>query len=65
MENKRSIDFELLKRVLKEAVPYRRLLVLALVMAIVIALLATLRPYLVKVMIDDYEIQILNVSTDS
>lgn len=54
MENKKGIDFQLLKRVLREAIPYKRLFILALVFAICLAILMTVRPYLIKVMVDDY-----------
>jgi ATP-binding cassette subfamily B protein len=51
--NKR-FDYQLLGRVLSLAKPYRTIFIGAAVLAIVLAPLATLRPYLVKVMVDDY-----------
>jgi len=54
--NKR-FDYQLLGRVLSLAKPYRTIFIGAAVLAIVLAPLATLRPYLVKVMVDDYIFQ--------
>ncbi len=53
MDNNK-IDFLLLGRILALANPYRLVFVLAAALAVVLAPLATLRPYLVKVMVDDY-----------
>ncbi|HHH50531.1 MAG TPA: ABC transporter ATP-binding protein, partial [Saprospiraceae bacterium] len=55
--NTNKIDYLLLGRVLKLALPYRSIFILAAVLAVVLAPLATLRPYLVKVMVDDYIFQ--------
>ncbi len=52
--DKNKIDFLLLGRILALAKPYRLVFVLAAALAVVLAPLATLRPYLVKVMVDDY-----------
>ncbi len=54
MENKNSINFRLLSRVLREALPYKKLFILAFTFAITLAVLMTIRPYLIKVMVDDY-----------
>ena len=54
MENKNSINFKLLARVLREALPYKKLFILAFTFAISLAVLMTIRPYLIKVMVDDY-----------
>lgn len=54
--NKR-FDYQLLGRVLSLAKPYRTIFIGAAALAIVLAPLATLRPYLVKVMVDDYIFQ--------
>lgn len=54
MENKNSINFKLLARVLREALPYKKLFMLAFTFAITLAVLMTIRPYLIKVMVDDY-----------
>ncbi len=52
--DKNKIDILLLGRILALAKPYRLIFVLAAALAVVLAPLATLRPYLVKVMVDDY-----------
>ena len=57
MEKKSSIDFKLLKRVLREALPYKSLFLVAFSFAILLAVLTTVRPYLIKVMVDDYIFQ--------
>ena len=54
MDAKKKFDFNLLGRVLALAKPYRNLFIGAAVLAVVLAPLATLRPYLVQVMVDDY-----------
>ncbi|GAB5555669.1 MAG: ABC transporter ATP-binding protein [Saprospiraceae bacterium] len=51
---KKKFDYQLLGRVLSLAKPYRALFAFAAVLAIVLAPVATLRPYLVQVMVDDY-----------
>ncbi len=55
--DKNKIDFLLLGRILALAKPYRLVFTLAAVLAVILAPLATLRPYLVKVMVDDYIFQ--------
>ena len=52
--NKNKFDFFLLKRVIKLAKPYRLVFALAGVLAIVLAPLATMRPFLIQKMVDDY-----------
>ncbi|MEM9822826.1 MAG: ABC transporter ATP-binding protein [Bacteroidota bacterium] len=52
--DKNKIDFLLLGRVLRLALPYRRIFIAAGILAVVLAPLAALRPYLVQVMVDDY-----------
>lgn len=52
--NRNQIDFYLLGRVLKLARPYRTIFIAAALLAIILAPLATLRPWLVQVMVDDY-----------
>lgn len=52
--DKNKIDFYLLGRVLGLARPYRLTFLLSGILAVVLAPLATLRPFLVKVMVDDY-----------
>ena len=52
--NKNKVDYLLLGRVVGLAKPYTKIFALAGILAIVLAPLATLRPYLVQVMVDDY-----------
>jgi ATP-binding cassette subfamily B protein len=51
---KNKFDLFLLWRVLRLASPYRHVFLLAATLAVVLAPLATLRPYLIKVMVDDH-----------
>ncbi|MEL7118993.1 MAG: ABC transporter ATP-binding protein [Bacteroidota bacterium] len=55
--NKNKFDYILLGRVLRLAKPYQRIFVLAAILAIVVAPLASIPPYIVKVMVDDYIFQ--------
>ena len=52
--NKNKIDYYILKRVIALAKPYRKVFILASVLAVALAPIAILRPYLIKVMVDDY-----------
>ena len=52
--DKNKLDLQLLKRVLALANPYKKIFILSGVLAIVLAPIATLRPLLVKIMVDDY-----------
>ncbi|MFK8007503.1 MAG: ABC transporter ATP-binding protein [Saprospiraceae bacterium] len=52
--NKNKIDYLLLGRVLALAKPYRKVFILAGVLTVVLAPLAILRPYIIKIMVDDY-----------
>lgn len=52
--NKNKVDFLLLGRVLGLAMPYKKIFILAAVLAVVLSPLAIARPYLVQVMVDDY-----------
>ncbi len=52
--NKNKFDFFLLKRVIGLAKPYRMIFALAGVLAVVLAPLATMRPFLIQKMVDDY-----------
>ncbi|MEL6989350.1 MAG: ABC transporter ATP-binding protein, partial [Bacteroidota bacterium] len=49
-----KIDYLLLKRVLKLAIPYKKIFIWAAILAIVIAPMATMRPYLISVIVDQY-----------
>jgi ATP-binding cassette subfamily B multidrug efflux pump len=54
MSQKQQFDYGLLLRVLALAKPYRGIFILTGLLAIILAPLATLRPYLIQVMVDDY-----------
>ncbi len=54
MSQQQKFDYQLFGRVLALAKPHKKIFVLAGVLAVVLAPLATLRPYLIKVMVDDY-----------
>lgn len=49
-----NIDWNLLQRVLKEAMPYRGVFITATVLALLVAPVATFRPVLIQKMVDDY-----------
>ena len=51
---KQKFDYQLFGRVLALAKPYKSIFLLAGVLAIVLAPLATVRPYLIKVMVDEH-----------
>lgn len=50
----KKIDLKVLGRVIAQARPYRGIFALATVLAILVAPVAILRPYLVQTMVDDY-----------
>ena len=52
--NQNRFDYKLLGRVLKLAKPYKKVFATAGFLAVVLAPLSTLRPYLVQVMVDDH-----------
>ena len=52
--NKNKVDYLLLGRVLALAKPYRKVFALAGILTVVLAPLSILRPYIVKIMVDDY-----------
>ena len=53
-EAKKIFDFKLLRRIFSFTGPYRKTLYLAMALAIVLAVLSPLRPYLIKVSVDKY-----------
>ena len=53
-EKKKSLDWNILKRLLKLALPYKQLLIFSALLAIILAPLNTAQPYLVNVIVDDY-----------
>jgi ATP-binding cassette subfamily B protein len=52
-EKKSSLDFDILKRVIALAKPYKSLMFWCLALAIALAPVATASPYIVKLMVDD------------
>lgn len=54
MTPKKNFDFHLLLRVLEQAKPYRWVFRLTAFLAVVLAPLATARPYLIQVMVDEH-----------
>ena len=54
MGQQKKFDYQLFGRVIALARPYRRIFISAGVLAVVLAPVATLRPYLIKVMVDDH-----------
>jgi ATP-binding cassette subfamily B protein len=53
-EQNKKFDYQLFNRVIALAKPYRGIFITAGILAVVLAPLSTLRPYLIKVMVDDY-----------
>ena len=54
MEKKRELDLVVLSKVLKLAVPYKGLFIMCLFIAIIMAPISIVRPFLIGVMVDDY-----------
>jgi ATP-binding cassette subfamily B protein len=53
-KEKKSLDLHLLSRVLSQAISYKALFFWSIFLAIIIAPISNIRPYLVKLMVDDY-----------
>ena len=53
-EKKKSLDWPLLKRVLATALPYKSLFLFCIILPIILAPVTTIRPYIVKVMVDNH-----------
>src|SRR5580704_13035472 len=51
---KRIFDFSVLSRVFTFVAPYRRRFYLSILLAIVLAIIAPLRPYLIEITVNDY-----------
>jgi ATP-binding cassette, subfamily B, multidrug efflux pump len=49
-----KLDFKLIWRLFQLAKPYKRLLILTFIYTVILIILAPIRPYLVKIAIDDY-----------
>ncbi len=52
--DKNKVDYKLLGRVFAMAKPYRTVFITAATLAVLLAPISTARPYLIKVMVDDY-----------
>jgi ATP-binding cassette subfamily B protein len=52
-----KVDYQILGRVIAQAKPYRPVLILTAVLAVILAPVAIFRPYLVQIMVDDYIFQ--------
>ncbi len=53
-QDKSKLDWTLLVKVLRLALPYRRFMILTAVLAVVMAPLGILKPYLIQVMVDEH-----------
>ena len=53
-QEKKRFDYNLLKRIISLAKPYRTIFWSAILLAVILAPLATMRPYFIQVMVDDY-----------
>ncbi len=51
---KKVFDLKLLRRIFSFTMPYRKTLYFAVVMAVILAMISPLRPYLIKVSVDEY-----------
>ncbi len=56
-QEKKRFDYNLLKRIISLAKPYRRIFWTAIILAVILAPLSTMRPYFIQVMVDDYIFQ--------
>ena len=54
MEKKQQFDFDIFKRVLKLANPYKGILFFCAFLAVILAPITVIRPYLIKEMVDKY-----------
>ncbi len=53
-EQKKNFDLKLLTRLLKEALPYKSLFIFCFFLAVIVAPITAIRPYIVKIMVDDH-----------
>ncbi len=56
-KGKSTFDYQILLRILRLAKPYKKVFAIASILAIVLAPVASLRPYLINRMVDDYIIE--------
>ena len=54
VENKQDLDLKILSKVLKLAIPYKGLFILTLSLAVLLAPISNIRPFLIGTMVDDY-----------
>jgi len=54
MEQKKQFDLDIFKRVLSLAMPYKGILIFCASLAVILAPVTVIRPYLIKVMVDEY-----------
>jgi len=54
MKDKQQFDFDIFKRVIRLAMPYKGILFFCAFLAAVLAPITVIRPYLIKVMVDKY-----------
>lgn len=54
MEGKKQFDIDIFKRVLRLAMPYKGILIFCASLAVILAPVTVIRPYLIKVMVDQY-----------
>lgn len=53
-DSSNKMDFQLLKRVLQLAMPFKKIFILAAVLTIILAPVAIMRPKIIQTMVDDY-----------
>lgn len=53
-DSSNKLDFQLLKRVLQLATPFKKIFILAATLAIILAPVAIMRPKIIQIMVDDY-----------
>ncbi len=53
-DRKKFLDFSLLNRILRFALPYKKQFILSVLLTILLAVVAPLRPYLIQVTVDKY-----------
>jgi ATP-binding cassette subfamily B protein len=56
-EQRKRFDYQVLMRILRMSKPYSKIFLFACILAIILAPVASLRPYLINRMVDDYIIQ--------
>lgn len=54
MKEKTQFDFDIFKRVIRLAIPYKGILIFCSFLAVILAPITVIRPYLIKEMVDEY-----------